>query len=111
MNNTNKKEINNIKLNINDCNIDMTTNKRKQIDEENENNILNDKLKFYDVELQQEITEIKGNSCSSNINVFNINKFTPFEKKQMMINLNMKKKSLTTNISNIMIIIIMNKVY
>jgi len=65
MNNTNEKEINNINMNINDCNIDITTNKRKQIDEEKQNNILNN----------------KRNSCSSNVNVFDINKFIPFEKK------------------------------
>jgi hypothetical protein len=81
MKNTNEKEINNINMNIHDCNIDITTNKLKQIDEEKQSNILNNKRKFYDVELQQEINEIKGNSCSSIINVFDVNKFIPFENK------------------------------
>jgi ribosomal protein L24 len=82
MNNTNEKEINSINMNINDCNIDITNNKRNKIDEVEQNNMLNTKKrKNHDAELQQEIIEINGNCCCSNVNVFDINKFIPFEKK------------------------------
>lgn len=82
MDNTNKTEINLIKINENDCNVNMINNKRKNDKIENQNNnVIISKKKFYDVKLQMEITEREGNSSSANINVFDINKFIPFDNR------------------------------
>jgi hypothetical protein len=79
---TNNKEINLIKLSENDFNDNMINNKRKKNEIENQNdNAIISKKKFYDIQLQMEITEKEGNSSSSNINVFEVNKFIPFENR------------------------------
>jgi len=82
MNNTNNKAINLINLSENDCNDNIINNKRKIKEIENQNdNVKYPKNKFYDIQLQMEITEREGNSSSSNINVFDANKFIPFENR------------------------------
>jgi hypothetical protein len=80
MDNTNNKEINLIKSNENDCNDNIINNKRNKNEIENKNdNVKYSKKKFYDIQLQMEITEREGNSSSSNINLFDANKFIPFD--------------------------------
>jgi len=54
------------------------------IENQNDNAIIS-KKKFYDIQLQMEITEREGNSSSSNINLFDVNKFIPFKIELMMI--------------------------
>jgi hypothetical protein len=62
---TNNKEINLIKLSENDFNDNMINNKRKKNEIENQNdNAIISKKKFYDIQLQMEITEKEGNSSS-----------------------------------------------
>jgi hypothetical protein len=80
MDNTNNKEINLIKSNENDCNDNIINNKRNKNEIENKNdNVKYSKKKFYDIQLQMEITEREGNSSSSNINLFDANKLIPFD--------------------------------
>jgi len=80
MDNTNNKEINLIKSNENDCNDNIINNKRNKNEIENKNdNVKYSKKKFYDIQLQMEITERESNSSSSNINLFDANKFIPFD--------------------------------
>jgi hypothetical protein len=82
MDNTNNKEINLIKSNENDCNDNIINNKKNKNEIENKNdNVKYSKKKFYDIQLQMEITEREGNSSSSNLNVFDVNKFIPFENR------------------------------
>ena len=82
MDNTNNKEINLIKSNENDCNDNIINNKRNKNEIGNKNdNVKYSKKKFYDIQLQMEITEREGNSSSSNLNVFDVNKFIPFENR------------------------------